>query len=92
MHEALFVASQGRVLLFLFRLLGGGIGALLLVRHREGLDDLVERASFPSLPERFAWELHQSTRAFFAIWSYFLRTFCAFRYSPAKMGLFLIIS
>ena len=49
-------------------------------------------ASFPSLPERFAWELHQSTRAFFTIWSYFLRTFCAFRYSPAKMGLFLIIS
>ena len=49
-------------------------------------------ASFPSLPERFAWELHQSTRAFFTIWSYFLRTFCAFRCSPAKMGLFLIIS
>ena len=49
MHEALFVASQGRVLLFLFRLLGGGIGALLLVRHREGLDDLVEMGQLPVL-------------------------------------------
>ena len=43
------MASQGRVLLFLFRLLGGGIGALLLVRHREGLDDLVEMGQLPVL-------------------------------------------
>ena len=46
-------------------------------------------ASFPSLPERFAWELHQSTRAFFTIWSYFLRTFCAFRCSPGEDGVIL---
>ena len=92
MHEALFVASQGRVLLFLFRRLGGGIGALLLVRHREGLDDLVEMGQLPVLAREVRVGVAPVNPRFFTIWSYFLRTFCAFRCSPAKMGLFLIIS